>query len=145
MNTTTTQIAGNTHQPPGKTYFKLSTIIFLVSLTSILFTSSCKKDNYVAVQGVCPVVTTDPMNNAVDVVLGKVITATFNTAMNAKTITSSTFIIKQGANVISGTVAATADPAVYTFTPDVPLLPFTLYTGTITTGGRWYNIRFRRI
>ncbi len=134
MNRTTTQIAGNMHQPPGKTYFKLSTIIFLLSLTSILFTSACKKDNYVAVQGVCPVVTTDPMNNAVDVALNKVITATFNTPMDAKTITSSTFIIKQGANVISGTVAATSNPAVYTFTPDVPLLPFALYTGTITTG-----------
>lgn len=134
MNRTITQISSNTLQPRGKAHFKPSIIILFVSLISILLISACKKDNYVAVQGVCPVVTTDPMNNAVDVVLNKVITATFNTAMDAKTITSSTFIVKQGANVISGKVAATSNPAVYTFTPDVPLLPFTLYTGTITTG-----------
>src|SRR5690606_2222056 len=33
-----------------------------------------------------------------------------------------------------GTVAPTVDSARFTFTPDVPLLPFTVYTGTITTG-----------
>lgn len=134
MNKTVTQRTGSAQIVPGRSYFKIPNAILSVVLISILFISACKKDNYVAVQGVCPVVATDPMNGAVDVVLGKVITATFNTAMNAKTITSSTFVIKQGANVIAGTVAATANPAVYTFTPSVPLLPFTLYTGTITTG-----------
>ena len=134
MNRTVTQRTGRAQIIPGRSYFKIPNAILSVVLISVLFISACKKDNYVAVQGVCPVVTTDPMNNAVDVVLGKVITATFNTAMNGKTITSSSFIIKQGTNVIAGTVAATANPAVYTFTPSVPLLPFTVYTGTITTG-----------
>ena len=134
MNRTVTQRTGSAQIIPRRNYFKIPNAILLVVLLSSLFMSACKKDNYVALQGVCPVVTTDPMNNAVDVVLDKVITATFNTAMDAKTITSSTFVIKQGTNVIAGTVAATANPAVYTFTPTVPLLPFTVYTGTITTG-----------
>ena len=100
----------------------------------LLFGSSCKKDNFQAVQGVCPTVVTDPMDKAVDVVLPKVITATFNTAMDPKTINAATFTIKQGSTVVAGTVAATANAAVYTFTPTAPLLPFTVYTGTITTG-----------
>src|SRR6185312_9589672 len=74
------------------------------------------------------------MDKAVDVVLPKVITATFNTAMDPKTINAATFTIKQGSTVVAGTVAATANAAVYTFTPTAPLLPFTVYTGTITTG-----------
>ncbi|MES2807497.1 MAG: ice-binding family protein [Bacteroidota bacterium] len=105
-----------------------------VALLATFFAAGCKKDEFAAVQGVCPTVTTDPMDKAVDVILAKVITATFNTDMDAATITKSTFIIKQGANAVSGTVAATANARVYTFTPDAPLLPFVVYTGTITTG-----------
>jgi uncharacterized repeat protein (TIGR02543 family) len=94
----------------------------------------CKKDTFIAVQGVCPLVATDPMDKAVDVVLPKVITATFNTPMDAATITKTTFTVSQNGTLISGTVAPTANEAVYTFTPDVPLSPFVVYTGTVTTG-----------
>jgi hypothetical protein len=120
------------HQRSG--YSKILNAITVMASICLLFGSACKKDNFVAVQGVCPTVTTDPMDKAVDVVLPKVITATFNTNMDPKTITSSTFIITQGSTVVAGTVAATANAAVYTFTPTAPLLPFTVYTGTITTG-----------
>lgn len=97
--------------------------------------AGCKKDDYKgAIQGVCPVVAaTDPMNKAVDVVLDKVISVTFNTAMRASTINGTTFTIMQGSTIIAGTVAPTANNAVFTFTPTVPLLPFIKYTGTITT------------
>lgn len=82
----------------------------------------------------CPlVVSTDPMDKAVDVALNKVIAVTFNTSMSAATINKTTFSIKQGTTVISGTIAPTTNGANFTFTPDVPLLPFTVYTGTITT------------
>ncbi|MBC7400857.1 MAG: Ig-like domain-containing protein, partial [Mucilaginibacter sp.] len=115
-------------------YSKTFTAIWSMVLLLMLFIAGCKKDEFKAVQGVCPLVTTDPMDKAVDVILPKVITATFNTDMDAATITKTTFIIKQGANAVSGTVAPTGNARVYTFTPDVPLLPFVVYTGTITTG-----------
>ncbi|GAA4104860.1 ice-binding family protein [Mucilaginibacter panaciglaebae] len=118
----------------SKCYSKIFSAIWSLVLLLIVFTAGCKKDEFVAAQGVCPLVTTDPMDKAVDVVLPKVITATFNTDMDPATITKTTFIIKQGANAVSGTVAPTASARVYTFTPDVPLLPFAVYTGTITTG-----------
>jgi uncharacterized repeat protein (TIGR02543 family) len=121
-------------QPQSGGHSKTFKAICCLALLVTIFTAGCKKDEFAAVQGVCPVVTTDPMDKAVDVVLPKVITATFNTDMDAATITSTTFIIKQGATTVSGTVAATANARVYTFTPTAPLLPFVVYTGTVTTG-----------
>jgi uncharacterized repeat protein (TIGR02543 family) len=109
-------------------------IISLFMLVVVIATG-CKKDNYKGeIKGDCPVVVaTDPTDKAVDVVLNKVISATFNTSMAPSTINDKTFIIKQGATVITGKVAPTADSKIFTFTPDQPLLPFTTYTGTITT------------
>ena len=115
-------------------YSKKINSIWSLLLLLLVFATGCKKDNFKAVQGVCPVVTTDPLDKSIDVALAKVITVTFNTSMDASTITKTTFTIQQGANLVSGTIAATANPAVYTFTPDAPLLPFVPYTGTITTG-----------
>jgi uncharacterized repeat protein (TIGR02543 family) len=115
---------------------KIYNTIWSVVLLLTVFASGCKKDDFKGeVVGLCPiVVSTDPMDKAVDVVLNKLISATFNTDMSPATINKSTFIIKQGSTIISGTVAPTADGKTFTFKPDVDLLPFTVYTGTITTG-----------
>jgi hypothetical protein len=113
------------------------TILPLVLLLAVLMTG-CKKDNFKGeIKGVCSVVvSTDPMDKAVDVVLDKVISVTFNTAMNPATLNNTTFIIKQGTTTVPGTIAPTANAAVFTFTPTAALLPFTVYTGTITTGAK---------
>jgi uncharacterized repeat protein (TIGR02543 family) len=129
-----TQTINSTQVCKSRGYFKIFNTIWSMVLLLILFTAGCKKDKFVALQGVCPTVITDPMDKAVDVVLPKVITATFNTVMDPATINSSTFIIMQGVTPVSGTVAPTSNGAVFTFTPTVPLLPFLVYTGTITTG-----------
>jgi uncharacterized repeat protein (TIGR02543 family) len=116
-------------------YLKKFNIIWYAVLLLITFTVSCKKDEFKGeVIGVCPTVLTDPMDKAVDVALNKVISATFNTAMSASTINDKTFIIKQGATLVPGTINTTLNTAVFTFTPAQALLPFTTYTGTITTG-----------
>jgi hypothetical protein len=114
-----------------------STVLSLVLLLAVIMTG-CKKDNFKGeIKGVCSVVvSTDPMDKAVDVVLNKVISVTFNTAMNPATINNTTFIIKQGTTIVPGTIAPTANAAVFTFTPTAALLPFTVYTGTITTGAK---------
>ena len=130
----TTFNKGNRYAPAMPGYARMLHIIGLVVLMCTVIITGCKKDNFKPVQGVCPTVATDPMDKAVDVVLNKVITATFNTDMDPATINKTTFIVMQGANKVSGTVAATASASVFTFTPDVPLSPFLAYTGTITTG-----------
>ncbi len=75
------------------------------------------------------VVITDPVNGASDVPFNKLVTATFSTNMNPATINGSSFIIKQGASIVSGVVSYTGMTA--TFTPTTPLLPKTVYTGTV--------------
>lgn len=115
------------------TFYTLSSMVLVIAL----FMAGCKKDTYKAVQGLCPVVlSTDPMDKAVDVALNKVIAVTFNTAMKPSSINNATFTITQGANAIAGTIAPTANNAVFTFTPTAALLPFTTYTGTITTAAK---------
>ena len=114
-------------------YYTISKSIAFMALLFVAFLAGCKKDDFTGeVVGLCPTVTNDPMDKAVNVPLNKVITATFNTVMKASTITNSTFVIRQGTTQIAGKIAPTADAAVFTFDPDVDLLPFTTYTGTIS-------------
>lgn len=119
----------------GKGY---STIFKTVCTFLLLFAviAGCKKDEFKGeIKGNCPVVvSTDPLDKAVDVALNKVISVTFNTSMAPSTINSKTFTVKQGASLITGVIAPTSNGAVFTFTPAQPLLPFTVYTATITTG-----------
>ena len=115
-------------------YIKHFNSKWLMALLLVIFAAGCKKVTEVpGIVNVCPVVvSTDPTDKAVDVALNKVISVTFNTDMNPATINSTTFVIRQGTQIISGTVAPTSNGAIFTFKPDVPLLPFATYTGTIT-------------
>jgi hypothetical protein len=80
------------------------------------------------------VVSTDPANGAINVALNKVITATFSTVMNASTITATSFMVKNGVTPVAGVISYSGMTA--SFTPAVPLLPGTIYTGTITSSVR---------
>jgi hypothetical protein len=135
MNKNSTLFTDSTQGRITLSYFTRLNKFWFALLLLIVFAASCKKDEYQGeIVGVCPTVTTDPMDKAIDVVLNKTITATFNTAMSASTINDKTFIIQQGANIIPGTIGTTTNTAVFTFKPTAALLPFTTYTGTITTG-----------
>ncbi len=125
---------GNTLLQNCKGYLKKLNNKWYLLLLLTLFSVGCKKVTETSgIISACPVVvSTDPMDKAVDVVLNKAISATFNTDMNPATINATSFSIKQGSQIISGTVAPTATGTTFTFKPDVPLLPFTKYTGTIT-------------
>jgi uncharacterized repeat protein (TIGR02543 family) len=138
MNTKITLTKDSTQFRQRRVYSKIFNTSWSLVLLLAVFLAGCKKDNYKGeIKGVCPVVvSTDPMNKAVDVILAKVISATFNTPMNPATINSTTFTIMQGATIIAGTVAPTANSAVFTFTPTAALLPFTTYTGRITTSAK---------
>lgn len=73
-----------------------------------------------------------PASNATSVATGSKVTATFSEIMDASTVNTSTFTLKQGSSVVAGTVSYTGTTA--TFTPTTTLAGSTLYTGTITTG-----------
>ena len=76
------------------------------------------------------VISTNPTNNEVNVILNKIVTATFSEPMNPVTITDASFTIRQGTTLVKGTVTYAGSTA--TFTPEQPFLPGTLYTGTIS-------------
>ena len=134
------KITSKQNNPPvpsqTRGYFKRFNALRFIGLLLAVFIFGCKKDDFKdEIVGLCPVVvSTDPTDKAVDVVLDKLISATFNTNMEPATINKTTFTIKQGTTLIAGTVAPTATGTIFTFKPDVPLLPFTTYTGTISTG-----------
>ncbi|MFN7014477.1 MAG: ice-binding family protein, partial [Bacteroidia bacterium] len=84
---------------------------------------------------VAPRVTqTDPFNNETGVTVNKIITATFDVAMDPLTITSTTFTLKQGNTPILGSVNYIGNVA--SFDPNDPLLQNAVYTATITTGAK---------
>lgn len=78
------------------------------------------------------VISTDPANNAIGVVLNHLIITNFNGAMDPTTITSSTVTVKQGTTSVAGAVTASSTAA--TFTPTNNLDASKIYTVTITTG-----------
>ena len=101
---------------------------FLIILV-VLF-AGCKKDDYVEKIGVCfRVIATDPIDAARSVPYDKIVTATFSSKADPATIDETTFTLQQGTTAITGSVSYTDSTA--TFTPDVALLPLTVYTGTI--------------
>ncbi len=119
---------------PRKKFASILNNKWLLAILLFLAAAACKKVTEVSgIVNLCPVVvSTDPMDKAVDVALNKVISVTFNTDMNPTTINGNSFTIKQGTQIVPGKVAPTNNGAVFTFTPDIPLLPFKTYTGTIT-------------
>jgi hypothetical protein len=83
------------------------------------------------------VIATDPANSATGVAFNKKVSVTFSNAMDATTITATTFRLANtsaGGTAVSGVV--TYAGAIAVFTPLVNLLPNTTYTGTVTTGAK---------
>ena len=72
---------------------------------------------------------TDPDNNANNVVLNKVISVNFNMPMKASTINTTTYTLKQGTTPVLGTVSYGGNTAV--FVPNTPLTTNTVYTATV--------------
>src|SRR5205807_845984 len=82
-----------------------------------------------------PVVSaTVPANAATAVAINQTINAAFSKAIDPLTITTVTFILKQGTTAVAGTVSYAGVTA--TFTPASALAPLTTFTATVTTGAR---------
>jgi|GEM_PF-494124 len=75
------------------------------------------------------VVSTSPVADATDVAVDTVITATFNEAMDAATITTSSFTLAG----VSGSVSYDSGTYTATFTPSANLAYSTTYTATLST------------
>jgi hypothetical protein len=73
-----------------------------------------------------------PAANATGVQTNAKPAVTFSEMMNAASVTTSTFLVKQGSTSINGTLAISGNTA--TFTPTNVLTANTLYTVTVTNG-----------
>lgn len=80
------------------------------------------------------VISTDPVNNALNVFMNTDVEANFSVAMDPTTISQTTFTIYQGTTLVAGAVNYSGTKAI--FTPTVAFAPNTIYTGTITTAAR---------
>ncbi|MDD3568545.1 MAG: ice-binding family protein [Bacteroidales bacterium] len=97
--------------------------------------SSCKDDDDNILH---PIVTsTSPLDNAEGNARNITISATFSIEMDASTINTNTFILKQGTTSIPGTIEYAGETA--TFTPLGTLGALTDYTVTITTSAKSTN------
>lgn len=119
-------------------------LLATLAMASVIFITGCKKDEYQEKIGVCPlVVSTIPADKAINVPLNQIVSATFNEKMNPETVTQASFTLEQGATksaalksanattLVAGTVSYTALSAA--FAPASPLVPYTTYTGRVTT------------
>jgi O-glycosyl hydrolase len=76
-----------------------------------------------------------PTNGSTGVAITSAVTATFSEAMNASTLTGSTFTLTpQGGSAVAGTVSYNSNNLTATLAPGAPLAYNTTYTAEITTG-----------
>ncbi|MGM0407793.1 MAG: Ig-like domain-containing protein, partial [Bacteroidota bacterium] len=107
----------------------LTTLAILI----VILIAGCEKDDFVEVEGVCPlVVSTSPTDGALNVPLNTTITATFNESMDPQTITQASFTVqsptKSSHADISGTVSYNEETKTASFTPSSLLMANTTYT-----------------
>lgn len=112
---------------------KLTRLLPILALLGIVFLTGCnEKDND---PGILPVVvSTSPVTNANDVAVNSAITATFSEAMDAASINTTTFTVKNAGTNVAGTTSYSGTTA--TFTPTANLSPTTVFTATITTAAK---------
>ena len=103
-------------------------LVFVISFTS------CDNDDDGFNTPISTINDTSPTNNTAGVSRNAVITATFSEPMNASTITTSSFMVKQGATEVTGTVSYSGNTA--TFTPTDNLSAGKVYTATITRAAK---------
>jgi len=112
-------------------------ITALATLFLAVFISGCKKDTFVAKDGVCPlVISTIPLNLATGVPLDMTITATFNEPMDPATITPASFSLQTGAKglvALEGALTYDGNSATMSFKPSSKLVGGTTYSATIAT------------
>jgi hypothetical protein len=111
---------------------KLKNLLSTLAIATVVLMVGCNKDDNNDVSLSPTVISSDPANDASDVVLNKIVTVTFSEVMNAETLTETTFTINQGTTPVTGTVTYSGTTA--SFEPSNSLELNTSYTATITTG-----------
>ncbi|MGL5113434.1 MAG: Ig-like domain-containing protein [Flavobacterium sp.] len=111
---------------------KQKKLLTTIVLSIVILFGACSKDDFQETKGICPIViATSPVNTETNVPLKAIITVTFNEEMNPATITSSSFIVTDGATPLAGTISYSGNTA--SFTPSSNLVASKTYVGKVTT------------
>jgi hypothetical protein len=110
---------------------KTKKLLITFAILFIALITGCAKDDFEEITGICPVVeSTSPADQAINIPLNQVITATLNENMDPATFTNASFIV-QAAAAVNGKVTVSGKTA--TFTPSANLATNTTYTAIIKT------------
>lgn len=111
----------------------LKSLQWLMALLFVAVAAGCNNGGGSTGDTTAPTVSvTVPVSAATDIATNANITATFNEAMTAASITNTTFSLKQGTTDIPGAVTFVGKTA--TFNPTANLVVSTIYTATVSTG-----------
>ena len=106
---------------------KLTKVLLSMMLPMVVFMSGCKKDDDPGIRPI--VISTNPVNKALNIAINSKFAATFNEVLDPATITESNFVVSQGTTAVAGSVVYTGMTA--TFDPIADLATNVLYTATI--------------
>ena len=106
--------------------------------TSVVFSTDNQWDDFLKAilfpDTTAPTVSsTSPTANATGIAINTTVSATFSEAMNASTITTSSFTLKAGTTPVSGSVSYNSSTYTTTLTPGANLSYNTTYTATLST------------
>ncbi|PQJ81272.1 ice-binding family protein [Polaribacter glomeratus] len=111
---------------------KIKIIFLSLVIICIAFFTSCAEDDFVEVDGLCPVVIpVNPLDGAINVPLNKIIIAKFNEKMNVSTISKTSFTLETAGVIIDGTVTYSDTDSTAIFTPSSLLISQTVYTARV--------------
>jgi hypothetical protein len=118
---------------------KLTKIFTALAVIMIVIITGCKKDTFVEVDGVCPlVISTTPDNEAVNVPVNTAITATFNEDMNPATFTPTTFSVQSSLKstdaAVTGSISYDVATKTATFQPTNLLTTNVTYSCKLAEG-----------
>ena len=115
---------------PNKGFRNFASLARLSAFTILLIVFGCQKED----DAIIPpsIISSNIDHGATEVDLKGDIRVSFSEAMDASTITASTFVIQKGVKIITGTVTYSDKTAI--FTPVYDLDAYTKYSCTITTG-----------
>lgn len=140
----TTAVAGAVSYTGNTAVFTPTTALAAGSVFTATVTTDAKDLGGVAIAAAkvwsfttdfLPTVTaSNPANAATGVALNKVLSVTFNETMDASTITSSSFTLKQGATAIAGAISYSGMTG--QFIPNSLLESNKIYTATVTTDAK---------
>lgn len=110
---------------------KIKNLLSAFAIAMVVLLAGCSKDDDSDTNLAPTVNSTDPANDATNVILNKVITITFSEAMDASTINATSFHIEEGTNNVSGIVSYSGTVA--SFAPESYFAASTSYTVTLST------------